>query len=480
MGGGFAKVLNLAKIRKIHDTSMRILSEIGIKVNNEEILDLLSKAGARVNKETKVARIPEHLAMESIKKSKKRYVLYGREAGKIAEFGYGKQLFMSSGGQYIWIDETTGERRPGTLNDSRTAILIGDALEGIDIVGAFVLPAEIPSEVRDIHLYAELIKNTGKPCFTWINNGKTAKYIIEMFKVVAGGEEKLRDKPMIEAFVEPISPLQFSREGLEILIEFAKLGLPVGFGPMAMTMATAPATLAGTIAQENAEILAGITISQLLSLGLPVNYWGIPHIIDPATGNISFGSPEQGLMAAAITELAKSYGFPVGINVGLTDSKLLDVQNGLERGMTLLLGALAGADIFGHMGIVGADQGASLAELIINDEMIGYLRRIMRGFHVNKKTLAFEVVKRVGIAGHFLEDEHTLEYFKKEFWFPDLFDRESWELWKKKEDNTILERAIKKKERILREHKVRPLDQDIADQIDQIVKEADKNVVEGE
>ncbi|GAI78152.1 unnamed protein product, partial [marine sediment metagenome] len=132
MGGGFAKVLNLAKIRKIHDTSMRILSEIGIKVNNEEILDLLSKAGARVNKETKVARIPEHLAMESIKKSKKRYVLYGREAGKIAEFGYGKQLFMSSGGQYIWIDETTGERRPGTLNDSRTAILIGDALEGID------------------------------------------------------------------------------------------------------------------------------------------------------------------------------------------------------------------------------------------------------------------------------------------------------------------------------------------------------------
>ena len=477
MGGGFAKVLNLAKIRKIHDTSMRILSEIGIKVNNEEILDLLSKAGARVNKETKVARIPEHLAMESIKKSKKRYVLYGREAGKIAEFGYGKQLFMSSGGQYIWIDEVTGQRRPGNLNDSRTAILIGDALEGIDIVGAFVLPAEIPSEARDIHLYAELIKNTGKPCFTWVNNGKTAKYIIEMFKVVAGGEEKLRDKPMIEAFVEPISPLQFSKEGLEILIEFAKLGLPVGFGPMAMTMATAPATLAGTIAQENAEILAGITISQLLSPGLPVNYWGIPHIMDPASGNISFGSPEQGLMAAAITELAKSYGFPVGINVGLTDSKLLDVQNGLERGMTLLLGALAGADVFGHMGIVGADQGGSLVELIINDEMIGYLRRIMRGFYVNKETLAFEVIKRVGVGGHFLEDVHTLKQFKKELWLPDLFDRNSWEAWNKKENKIILERAIKKKEMILREHKVKPLDQSIANQIDEIVKEADKDIL---
>ncbi|MCK4617268.1 trimethylamine methyltransferase family protein [Candidatus Aerophobetes bacterium] len=477
MGGGFAKVLNLAKIRKIHDTSMRILSEIGIKVNNEEILDLLSKAGARVNKETKVARIPEHLAMESIKKSKKRYVLYGREAGKIAEFGYGKQLFMSSGGQYIWIDETTGERRPGTLNDSRTAILIGDALEGIDIVGAFVLPAEIPSETRDIHLYAELIKNTGKPCFTWINNGKTAKYIIEMFKVVAGGEEKLRDKPMIEAFVEPISPLQFSREGLEILIEFAKLGLPVGFGPMAMTMATAPATLAGTIAQENAEILAGITISQLLSPGLPITYWGIPHIMDPATGNISFGSPEQGLMAVAITQIAKWYGFPVGVNVGLTDSKLPDSQNGLERGMTLLLGILAGADIFGHMGIVGTDQGASLAELIINDEMISYLRRIMKGFEVNKETIAFEVIRRVGVGGHFLEDEHTLKHFRKELWFPSLFDRNNWELWKGKGGNSILERAVKKKEEILNEHKIEPFNRDIANRIDEIVKEAEKDIL---
>ena len=199
--------------------------------------------------------------------------------------------------------------------------------------------------------------------------------------------------------------------------------------------------------------------------------------MDPATGNISFGSPEQGLMAVAMTELAKLYGFPVGVNVGLTDSKFPDVQNGLERGTTLLLGALAGADIFGHMGIVGADQGASLAELIINNEMIGYFRRIMRGFHVNKETLAFEVIKQVGIGGHFFEEKHTMKHFKKELWFPDLFDRENWELWNKKEDNTILERAIKRKEKILKEHKVRPLDQGVANQIDEIVKEADKDIL---
>lgn len=471
------KILSSKEIGDIHDASLNILGKIGIKVNHSEVFDILGDAGAVVDKKTRIVKFPEDMVMGGIQKAGKKHTLYGRNPYSVAKFGYEDQLFLSSGGQYLWLDETTGKRRPGTLEDTKAAILVGDALKEINIVGAFILPAEIPSKVRDIYLYAELIKYTGKPCFTWINNGKSAKYIIEMFEVVAGGKTQLRSKPMLEAFIEPISPLQLNREGLEILVEFARAGLPVGFGPMAMTMATAPATLAGTIAQENAEILAGITISQLLSPGLPITYWGIPHIMDPATGNISFGSPEQGLMAVAIIQIAKWYGFPVGVNVGLTDSKLTDSQNGLERGMTLLLGALAGADIFGHMGIVGADQGASLAELIINNEMISYLKRIMKGFEVNKETIAFEVIRRVGVGGHFLEDEHTLKYFRKEVWFPSLFDRNNWELWKGKGGNSILERAVKKKEEILNEHKIEPLDQDIANRIDEIVKEAEKDIL---
>ncbi|MBA7480277.1 Glycine betaine methyltransferase [subsurface metagenome] len=471
------KIISSKGIGDIHDASLNILRKIGIRVNHSEVFDILGDAGAVVDKKTKIVKFPENMVTESIQKAGKKHTLYGRNPCSVAKFGYQDQLFLSSGGQYLWIDETTGKRRPGTLEDAKAAILLGDALKQINIVGAFILPAETPSKVRDIHLYADLMRYTAKPCFAWINNGKSAKYIIEMLKVVVGGEVKLRNKPITEAFIEPISPLQLSKEGLEILVEFARTGLPVGFGPMAMTIATAPATLAGTIAQENAEILAGITISQLLSPGLPVTYWGIPHIFDPATGNISFGSPEQGIMAVAMTQIAKSYGFPVGVNVGLTDSKLPDVQNGLERGMTLLLGALAGADIFGHMGIVGADQGASLAELVINNEMIGYLKRIMKGFEVNKETLAFEVIERVGIGGHFLGDEHTLRHFKEELWFPSLFDRNSWELWKGKEGNSILERATKKKEEILKEHKIEPLDQGIANQIDEIVEEAEKDIL---
>ena len=470
------EILTSDQIAQIHDTSLRILKEVGIKVNHNEVLDLLGDSGAEVKEKEKIVYLSENLVMDSIKLATKEHVIYGRDSSKVARFGYGEQLFLSSGGQYALIDDD-GNRVTPKMKDTQSAIRLGDALEGIDIVGPLVLPSEIPTQVRDIHLYRELLKNTTKPCFTWIRNGKTAKYIIEIFKTLSGGEEELKNKPMVEAFVEPISPLQFSREGLEVLIGFAKVGLPVGFGPMAMTTATAPATLAGTITQENAEILAAITISQVLFPGLPVTYWGIPHIMDPARGNISFGSPEQGLMAVAIAELAKSYGFPVGVNVGLTDSKLPDSQNGLERGMTLLLGALAGADIFGHMGIVGADQGANLTELVINNEMIGYLKRIMKGFDVNNETIAFEVIRRVGVGGRFLEDEHTLKHFRKELWFPSLFDRNNWELWKGKGGNSILERAIKKKEEILNEHKIEPLDRDTANQIDEIVKEAEKDIL---
>jgi trimethylamine--corrinoid protein Co-methyltransferase len=168
------KIISSKEIGDIHDASLNILRKIGIKVNHNEVFDILGDAGAVVDKKTKIVKFPEDMVTEGIQKVGKKHTLYGREAGKAAKFGYGEQLFMSSGGQYLWIDETSGKRRPGTLEDTKAAILVGDALKEINIVGVFILPAEIPSKVRDIHLYAELIKYTGKPCFTWINNGKSA------------------------------------------------------------------------------------------------------------------------------------------------------------------------------------------------------------------------------------------------------------------------------------------------------------------
>jgi trimethylamine--corrinoid protein Co-methyltransferase len=241
---------------------------------------------------------------------------------------------------------------------------------------------------------------------------------------------------------------------------------------MAICGSSGPVTLAGTLAQENAEILAGVVISQLLAPGLPVTYWGIPHILDPATANMVFGGPEQGLMAAAITQLGKSYGLPVGVNVGLTDAKIPDAQAGLEKGMTLLMGALAGADIFGHMGIAGMDQGSCLAQLVIDNEMMGHMRRTLKGVTVSDHTLALDVIREVGIGGHFLAEEHTARSFRDEFFFPRLCDRNQWEPWIASGGTTMLERAIALEERLATTHQVAPPEEAVVAEIDAIVARA--------
>jgi trimethylamine--corrinoid protein Co-methyltransferase len=238
---------------------------------------------------------------------------------------------------------------------------------------------------------------------------------------------------------------------------------------MVQAGASGPATLAGTLVVENAEILAGIVLAQLFGPGVPVCYGGIAHLFDMRTIQISFGAPEQGLMAVALTQLARSYGLPVYVNVGLSDSKRIDAQSGLERGMSLLLGALAGADTFGHLGILGPDQGASLDQLIVDNEMAGYVKRLRRGFTVDDETLALPVIEAVGIGGSYLAEPHTRRHFRQEAWFPKLFDRRTWEPWAADGQQTLADAARARKRQILAEHQPEPIDEALGRELDRIV-----------
>ena len=270
--------------------------------------------------------------------------------------------------------------------------------------------------------------------------------------------------------MEPISPLQLPKDGLDIVREFARAGQPVSIGPMAMTAGTAPGTLAGTLAQENAEILAGIVITQLLAPGTPITYGGIPHVMDPRTGICSFGSPEQGLMAVAMVQIARSYGFPVYVNVGLTDAKLPDAQAGAEKAATLLMGALAGADTFGHSGICGTDHAGSLLWLAFDDEMMSYVRRIARGFAVDDEHLATGVVHSVGPAGNFLAEEHTVRHFREAIWLPSAaWTRQPYDLWQSDGATSFGDRLRGRVSDVLAGHQSQPLDETMSREIDRIV-----------
>jgi trimethylamine---corrinoid protein Co-methyltransferase len=463
-------LLNASQLQAIHDASLTILRDTGVMLHHPELLNLLGQAGARIESARSIAHLPESLVMESLARTGRRYVLHGRDPERVARFGYSDLALLSSPGQHRWLDLHSDRLRPATLGDAHDAIRLGDALPNISFVGAIAQPVEVSERYREVVLTAELIKRTTKPTMAWTQNGQTARYVLELYRTVAGGEKALRDRPMTEAFLEPISPLQLPHDGLEMLREFVAAGQPVSVGPMALASGTAPATLAGTLAQENAEILAGVVVTQLLGPGTPMKYGGIPHILDPRTSICSFGSPEQALMAVAMVQMGKFYGLPVYINVGLTDAKLLDAQAGIEKAATLVLGALAGADMFGHAGICGTDHAGSLAWLMADNELMAYVKRITRGFEINPDTLATDVIQAIGPAGSFLAEEHTVNHFRNELWPPGpAWTRQGYSAWEQTGRSSMRERMVTEITRILATHQVSTIDPALGRELDRIV-----------
>ena len=229
---------------------------------------------------------------------------------------------------------------------------------------------------------------------------------------------------------------------------------------------------------ENAEILAGVCITQLITPGVAVCYGGIPHAFDMRTTQMIFAGPEQALMAVAMTQLGKHYGLPVYINVGLSDSKVPDAQAGMEAGITLALGALAGADIFGHLGICGMDQASSLDMLLMQHELLGYVERVMRGIEFDDETLALDVIEEVGPGGTFMDQEHTAMHFRQELWFPRLLDRRFYDAWLSDGAKTMAARCREEKERLLKEHEPEPLPDDLSRELDRILAGARRDLEE--
>jgi trimethylamine--corrinoid protein Co-methyltransferase len=472
-------VLDDKGLGHIHDASMEILWTVGVRIPHAEMRRRFREAGAEVDEATEVVRIPEHLVFQCLESAGKTFTLYGRDRTRQARYGVGARNYNSIAGEALWVDDSCTRRRYATLEDVATASRLGDGLALINLVGAMADPHEVPVEYQCVAIAATQLKHTTKPIHFWFGDRASARYVLEVFAAVSGSEEEAARYPLAYPFLEPISPLKFPYDGIDLLFETARFSLPVPVGPMAQVGATAPGTLAGTLAQENAEILAGICVTQLIKPGLAVCYGGIPHAFDMRSTQLIFAGPEQALMAVAMTQLGKHYGLPVYINVGLTDSKIPDAQAGMEAGITLICGALAGADIFGHLGICGVDQASSLVMLTMQHELLGYVERIMRGVEVSDETLGLDVIRSVGHDGTFLDQMHTVQHFRQELWFPQLLDREFWPNWVDHGASTMYDRCIALKDRILREHVPEPLDEDTTKEIDKIVDAARRHLHSG-
>ncbi|MBD3181662.1 hypothetical protein GF312_05170 [Candidatus Poribacteria bacterium] len=466
----FTIILEQEQIERIHEKSLEILQHVGVQIPHEEMLNIFHDAGTDVDYKKQIVKIPPELVQRSIEQAGKKFTIYGRDKSKCARFGYSTRNYNSIAGEALWIDEPCQKRRYATLEDVATASRFADALENINVVGAMSDPHELPVDMRCVSVMVTMIKNTTKPIHFWYHDRASARYLNEIMIVLRGSAKAASEFPICYPFLEPISPLRFSFNGVDLLFETARLNLPVPIGPMAQMGLSAPATIAGTMAQENAEILAGVCITQLIRPGMPVCYGGICHAFDMGTTQLIFSGPEQAIFGVCMTQIGKYYGLPVYINVGLTDSKRPDAQAGLEAGITLMAGVAAGADIFGHMGISGVDQASSLDMLVLQDEVISFVESVMRQVDFSDDKFGLDVIESVEPGGSFIDKDHTLEHFRKELWFPKILDRNYYDSWLDNGAFDTEKRCQRVKEKILSKHNPEPISPDLEKELDKIVK----------
>ena len=457
--------LSGSEVRLVHDASMEILERVGVRVVEPRALDLLRSAGAEVGEGARV-RIPESLVMECVRRAPRTFTLYGR--GSRLVFEDGRTYFSSQGTALYVVDPLTGERRPSTLADVERFYRLTDALGNVHHATLVVHPTDVPEPAAHAYALLAALRNTTKTIDAYARGRQEALDCVGMASIVAGGVEELRRRPMLMFFYNPVSPLQHPRELMEGLLVFAEHMQPVIVAPECQAGATAPATLAGLLAQQNAEVLSAIVVAELASPGAPVLYGTVSTVMDMRTGNIALGAVEAGLINAATAQLARFYGLPSRGTGGTTEAKLPDFQAGLEKALTLLMAALSGINfVYDAAGSLDSTLAASYEQLVLDDELCGIVSRALRGIEVDEEHLALEVIEEVGPGGSYLSKLHTVRYVRREHYLPVLLDRARWGAGPR---STLVERARARAEQLLREHDVEPLDRDVERELERRLK----------
>jgi len=469
MGRPRVTVLSDDEVESIHLSSIDVLEHVGMIVPVEETLGLLKNAGADVDFDHKLVKFPEYLVQECLNKAPSTIRLYDRKQASYVELGCGKPpVYMSGDGVLYVHDLETGERRRGTLRDHQDMVRLVDALENIQTVGGEAIdPVDVPTELSKLHMWAAAFENTSKHVTVYQGNGLESADAIRMASIITGGQDELRRKPIISFMACLPQVLCFERGFLEGLIQTARHGIPVIVHSGGMASATCPATLAGTLVQCNAEVLGGITVTEIINPGAPVIYLNWGRTFDAKAENVSLCSPEFALLRIAIGQLAEFYNLPSSSMGWTADSKILDVQAGWEMFATFISAMTAANHLAGTLLDGGAI--ADFAALVIHNELAGIAERMFRGIEVSPDTLAVQVIGELGAGpGHnYMSTRHTREHYRKEQWLGyKISERRKWESWKAEGGASAYHKARDEAKRILATHVPEPLPADIQREID--------------
>lgn len=405
-------------LKQIHLASMRILEETGMKFHHPEVVELLKKNGVRLDGQT--AYFTREQVMEWIGKAPSAFTMYARNPKyDITVGGDNVECFPAYGSPLI--QELDGSKRPAQMEDYVQFLKLYQQCSHFNANGGMIVqPADMAGHYGiGALLYATLL-HSDKCIVTGAGKADEVEALMDMLGIVFGKDD-LVNKPRATTIVNTNTPLQLDRTMLETLLVFTKYSQPAVIAACAMAGTTAPITLAGTMALHNAEVLAGIVAAQMMNPGTPVVYGTQTTTADMKTGSIASGSPEGALCYQYGARLAKAYGLPCRGGGAVTDAKSLSIQAGYESMLTLLADHGAKTNIIIHAaGIVDSYGCVSYEKMIADFEIIGMVRRYLKGIEVNAETLAISVINNVGIAGHFLAQDHTMRHCRKEPFLPEI------------------------------------------------------------
>jgi len=453
--GGQYTPLTEPELRAIYDTALRLLAELGMGEVPDRLRRDLLAAGAVEAPNGRVL-FPRALTEDAISCAAKRFVLHGQDEARSIEVGGDAVHFGTGGAAVQTLDMETGLYRPSTLQDLRDFTRLQDVLPNVSWFTRCCVATDLPDEFSlDVNTVHALVSNTTKPVATSFTLAHHVAPIVQMLDIVAGADGGFSRRPFVKAHISPvISPMRFGADAVDVVYECIAHNIPMSCITAAQSGATAPATLAGFLAQSLAETLASLVMVHALKPGHPMVFSNWPLVIDLRTGAFAGGGGEIAVMNAASAQLSNWLGLPSGVAASMTDAKAIDAQYGVEKGLTALAAGLAGGNlIYESSGMTASLLGASFEGFVIDNEMHAAIYRMLRGVEVSEDTLGFDTICDVVMGeGHFLGADQTHAAMERDYYYPSLSDRDAPITWAEKGAPDIWTRAKARAQAILAEH----------------------------
>lgn len=471
------RILSEDEKTQVHERSLKILAETGVKVNTAKGRQYLKDAGAEVEKNSKIVKFPRVMVEESLRLAPKDFSLGARRPGWDLSMNAGECTLMIDGEGTSVIDRKTGEHRPSTFDDWLEATRLIDALDEFGVYWDMVERSDAGESISSVvKHWRHIFSNFSKHVQDASPNAELSPWLLEIIQAIFGDKETVRRTHPFSFLVCPQSPLEIEEQRTDAYLELLGWDIPIAVMPMPLMGGTGPGNMISMTILGNCEILAMLCLIQAAEPGTPFIYAPALAVMNPRTGAYNAGAIENGLLSSAGIEMARFYGLPVEGSGGGTDTYVPGIQASYERSMSSLIPMLSWPDLFIGSVLLGGSMILSLEQLVIDAEVFRMSKQAHRGILANEKMWLDDVIQRVGPGGHFLGEKSTLTNMRSGEWLlPRLGVHEAQESWERAGKKNILEEAREKVEHLLLSHEPLPLSDEVEKELDKIQKRANQS-----